>query len=192
MKLEAKMQNETLKVIRNRRSIRKYTAEQISDEEVKAIVEAAIYAPTGMNLQGWHFSVVQKPALIAKIRKTMKENILNSGVPGMVERAKAPDFAAFHNAPTILFLSADEKSGVAQIDCGMAAENICLAAESLNIGSCIMTSSAILFVNDAAGELAHEIGFPAGYKHMCAVTLGYKAEHPTAPERKSGVVNYVK
>ncbi len=186
------MQNETLKVIRNRRSIRKYTAEQISDEEVQAIIEAAIYAPSGMNLQGWHFSVVQKPALIAKIRKIMKENILNSGVPGMVERAKTPDFAAFHNAPTIIFLSADEKSGVAPIDCGMAAENICLAAESLNIGSCIMTSSAILFANDAAGELAREIGFPAGYKHMCVVTLGYKAEQPTAPERKSGVVNYVK
>jgi nitroreductase len=40
------MQNETLKVIRKRRSIRKYQAEQISDEEVQAIVEAALYAPT--------------------------------------------------------------------------------------------------------------------------------------------------
>jgi nitroreductase len=186
------MQNETLKVLRKRRSIRKYKAEQVKDEEVQAIIEAAIYAPTGMNLQGWHFSVVQKPALIAKIRKTMKENMLNSGVPGMVERANAPDYAPFHNAPTIIFLSAEEASRFAQIDCGIAAENICIAAESLNIGSCILTSSANLFLGANSAELGREIGFPAGYKHVCTVTLGYKDENPTAPERKSGLVNYVK
>jgi nitroreductase len=159
---------------------------------VQAIVEAAIYAPTGMTLQGWHFSVVQQPALIEKIRKTMKNNLLNSGVSGMVERAKSPDYAAFHNAPTILFVSSDAESHFSQIDCGIAAENICIAAESLNIGSCIMTSSANLFLNDASGELAREIGIPAGYKQVCAVTLGYKAEKPSTPERKSGLVNYVK
>jgi nitroreductase len=186
------MQNETLKIIHARRSIRKYQAKQISNAEVEAIVEAAIYAPTGMNLQGWHFSVVQNEALISKIRRTMKENMLNSGNPAMIERASAPDYAAFHNAPAIIFLSADAESHFAQIDCGIAAENICIAAESLNIGSCIMTSSANLFLNDADGALSREIGIPTGYKQICAVTLGYKDENPTAPARNPGLVNYVK
>ena len=46
------MHNETLKVIHARRSIRKYQAKPISDTELDEIVEAAIYSPTGMNLQG--------------------------------------------------------------------------------------------------------------------------------------------
>ena len=186
------MQNETLKVISKRRSIRSYKPEQISEEEVQAIVEAAIYAPTAANLQSWHFSVVQNPALIAKIRETLKQNMLNSKVPGMAERASAPTFKAFHGAPTIIFLSQEASSNFGQIDCGIAAENIALAAESLNIGSCIMTSSVNLFLNDAAGELAREIGIPAGYKQVCAVTLGYKGENPQASARKDNLVNYVK
>jgi Nitroreductase len=186
------MQNETLRVIRNRRSIRKYTTEQISDSEVQAIVDAAIYSPTGMNLQGWHFSIVQSPALLDKIHKTLRENMLHSGVQAMVDRASSPEFVAFHNAPTIIFLSSVADSRFAQIDCGIAAENICIAAESMDIGSCIMTSSANLFLNDASGDLAREIGIPEGYKQVCAVTLGYKAEHPLAPERKANLINYVK
>lgn len=186
------MQNATLKVIRNRRSIRQYKPEQISDEEVQAIIEAAVYAPTAINLQDWHFSVVQNAALLAKMRKIIKENMLNSGNPGMAERAQTPGYTAFHNAPTVIFLSAKEDSRFAQIDCGIAAENIALAAESLNIGSCIMTSSANLFMNDTSGEISRELGIPAGYKQICAVTLGYKAEHPTVAPRRDGTVNYIK
>ncbi|NMC86341.1 MAG: nitroreductase family protein [Anaerolineaceae bacterium] len=186
------MHNETLKIIHARRSIRKYQAKPISDTEMDEIVEAAIYAPTGMNLQGWHFSVVQNEALLTRIRRTMKENMLNSGNPAMVARASAPDYAAFHNAPAIIFISADAESHFAQIDSGIAAENICIAAESLNIGSCIMTSSANLFLNDADGALSREIGIPAGYRQICAITLGYKDEAPAAPARKPWLVNYVR
>jgi nitroreductase len=186
------MQNETLTVIHRRRSIRNYKPEQIGDVELHAIIEAAIYAPTGMNLQGWHFSVVQNPELLARLRRTMKENMLNSGVPAMVERASAPDYSALHNAPTIIFLSADKYSRYAQIDCGLAAENICLAAESLNIGSCVLTSSANLFLADKSSALGHELGFPAGFVHVCSVTLGYKNEDPAPKDRNADLVTYIK
>jgi nitroreductase len=45
--------NETLKVIRNRRGIRNLKDEQIKKEELDAILEAGLYAPSGMNLQDW-------------------------------------------------------------------------------------------------------------------------------------------
>ena len=186
------MQNETLSVIRRRRSIRKYKAEQVSDEEVQAIIEAAIYAPSGQNLQGWHFSVVQNHELIVKMRESMKDNMRATGNEAQFARANDPAFVPFFNAPTLIVISAEFGSRFAQIDSGIAAENIALAAESLNIGSCIMTSSTMVFAGANATALKKAIGMPDGFEHVCTVALGYKDENPEAQPRKSSTVNYVK
>ncbi len=186
------MLNETLKVINSRRSIRKYKGEQITGAELQEILKAALYAPSARNQQAWHFSVVQNKALMGKIQKIMKENMLNSGDDFSVERASAPGFIAFHNAPTVIFISADEKAGKTEIDCGIAAENISLAAESLNIGSCILTSSEHLFARDKDGALKKELGFLDGYRHVCSVVLGYKdCENPPAAPRKDDLITYL-
>ena len=184
--------NETLKVINNRRSIRSYKSEQIPDSDLQSIVNAGLYAPSAMNLQKWHFSVVQEEAMLAKLRRMLKEEMLHCGNDFMAARASDPDFVGFHNAPTIIFLSADEKAGHAQIDCGAAAENIALAAESLNIGSCLMTSSNLIFESEQGDALKQELGIPQGYKHICAITLGYKAEAPSASPRGENLVNYIR
>ncbi|MHC1740162.1 MAG: nitroreductase family protein [Anaerolineaceae bacterium] len=187
------MQNETLKVIRNRRSIRAYKAEQISDEEVQAILEAALYAPSANNSQGWHFSVIQNAAELEKLRACMKTNMRKSGIEGVRLRANDPTYVPFFNAPTLILITAEIGARSAQIDSGIAAENIALAAESLNIGSCIMTSSAFLFSGSNCEELKTELGVPETYEHICTVALGYKdGEQPIAQARKSGTVNYVK
>jgi nitroreductase len=186
------MQNETLSVIHHRRSIRKYKAEQISDEEIQAIIEAAIYAPSGQNLQGWHFSVVQNHELIVKMRESMKDNMRATGAAAQIARANDPAYVPFFDAPAVIVISAEFGSRFAQIDSGIAAENVTLAAESLNIGSCIMTSSAMVFAGANADELKHAIGIPEGFEHTCTIALGYKAENPPAHERKNGTVNYVK
>lgn len=185
------MENEILKVIHNRRSIRNYTQDPVSDEAIEAILEAGIYAPSAMNQQEWHFTVVKDPQLMKKLRDIMKENMLNSGVPAMVERASAESFVAFHNAPVLIFLSADEKVRSALIDGGIAIENMALAAESLGLGSCIMTSSVILFNADQDGALVRELGFPTGYKHVCTLSLGYKAEFPEPKPRRDNLVNII-
>jgi nitroreductase len=185
------MKNETLNVLLSRRSIRKYKSEPLKQEDLDAILEAAIYAPSAMNGQGWHFSVVRDEKLLKKLQTTMKENMLRSGVDRLVERASEPGFVGFFAAPVLIFLSTPADAPSGQIDCGIAVENIALAAESLGIGSCIMTSSQLLFADDKGGTLAREIGFPEGYKHVCSIAVGYKGENPPAKERKTGLVNYV-
>lgn len=59
--------NETLINIRNRRSARKFKNEQIKDEELNAILEAGQYAPSAMNQQSWHFTVIQNNELLKKL-----------------------------------------------------------------------------------------------------------------------------
>ena len=185
------MQNTTLSVIHNRRSIRKYKPEQITNEEIKEIMDAAIYAPSAMNRQNWHFSVVQNPELLAKMRESMKEGMRASGEEFLVSRANDPKYVPFFSAPTVIIVSGSKEDHSTQINCGLAVENITLAAESLNIGSCIMTSSVMTFNTPNGDELKREIGIPEGYDHVCAVTLGYKDETPAAKDRASGIVNFV-
>lgn len=187
------MSNETLKVILNRRSIRKYNKEQISEWELGEILKAAIYAPSARNQQEWHFSVIQNEDLLGKIKDLLKEYMINSGVPFMVERASAPGFVGFYDAPTVIIVSAKNDAFQRLIDCGIAAENIALAAEAVGVGSCILTSSQLLFDHEVNGGLSKELGIPEGYSHVCTVTLGYKdGELPRAAPRSEGLVTIIK
>ena len=56
--------NEILKTIKSRRSVRAYTEQQISQEDLSTILEAATYAPSGMGLQTWHFTAIQNGAVL--------------------------------------------------------------------------------------------------------------------------------
>lgn len=184
--------NETIKVIKNRRSIRKYKAEQITDSELQQILECALYAPNARNQQMWHFTVIQNKDMLDRMVGIIRENILNSGIEFLIERASAPDYNTFHNAPTVVLVTGDEKVKFVQFDCGAAAQNIALAAKSLNIGSCIMTSSVFVFASEKGNELKKELGIPDGYNHICAIALGYRdGENPDAPPRNKNVVNYI-
>jgi len=185
--------NDTLKTIKSRRSYRSYQPKQIKDEELKTIMESAVYAPTAMFQQKWHFTVVQNKDMMKDITDTARENILNSGMDFMVQKAKDPNFNPMHNAPTLVIISGDDNGKFVEIDCAAAAQNIMLAAESLNIGSCVMTSSELWFNSEKGKSLFKALGIPDNYRHVCAITLGYKgdAELPDRT-RKTDVYNYVK
>jgi nitroreductase len=184
--------NETLNVIKNRRSIRKYKAKQISDAELQAIVESALYAPNAMNQQKWHFTVIQDKDMLDKMVDIIKENIMNSGIEFLIERASAPGYNTFHNAPAVVFVTGDEKAKFMEISCGAAAQNIALAAASLSIGSCVMTSPEFLFASDKGNALKKELGIPGGYNFMCAVALGYtKGGKLSTPPRSKDVITYI-
>lgn len=182
-----------LDAIKNRRSIRKYKTAQIADAELKTLIESALNAPTARNEQKWHFTVIQNPALLDEMVKTIKANLLNSGIPFFVERASAPDYHTFYHAPTVVLISADESAPLAPLDCAAAAENLIIAAESLNIGSCFITSASSLFALPKGDEYRFKLAIPDGYKFVCAITLGYKdGDTPTAPPRYQDVINYIK
>lgn len=183
--------NETLNIIRNRRSIRKFKAEQIPDPELEEILDCALYAPNARNQQKWHFTVIQKKETLEEMERLMKENMIQSGVEFLAKRAQDPNYHPFFKAPTVILVTGDETARFVEIDCGAAAQNICLAAESLRIGSHIMTLSEFLFASEKGNELKKGIGVPDGYKHICTIALGYKDETPAAKPRNKDVINYI-
>ena len=114
---------QTLDAIKTRRSIRKYKAEQITDEQLDAILEAGTYAATGMGKQSPVIVVVQKPELIAKLSK------MNAAVMGTTSDP-------FYGAPTVLIVLADPERGTYVEDGSLVMGNLMLAAHALDIGSC--------------------------------------------------------
>ena len=184
--------NETIKTINSRRSIRKYQDKPIPDAEMKTIAEAAIYAPSAMNQQKWHFTVVQNPEMLTKMNDTIRKNLLNSGVEFLAERAKDSNFNVFHGAPALIMVTAEEGVRFTEIDCGAAAENIALAAASLDIGSCLVAMAEFLFASDDAGKIKQEMGIPENYRHIITVVLGYKDMEPPTPPKNKDAINYIK
>jgi nitroreductase len=185
--------NETLQVIKKRRSVKQYKAEQIPDADLQHIMEAAIYAPNARNAQTWHFTVIQDKDMLDTMVGIIKENIMNSGIEFLKGKASEPDYHTFYHAPTIVLVTGDEKDKFRDVSCGAAAENIALAAASLNIGSCVMTSPEFLFASEEGNALTKELGIPDGYTHVCVVALGYtEGKDPATPPRDTDVINYVK
>jgi nitroreductase len=184
--------NETIEVIKRRRSIRRYKPEQIPDAYLQEILDCALLAPNARNQQKWHFTVIQNKEMLNKMASIMKESMLNSGIAFLAERAKDPNFNPFGGAPTVILITTDKTAHFAEIDCALAAENILIAAESLGLGSLIMTSTELLFKSEKGEELKKELGVPEGYEHVCVVALGYKDENPPAKPRRKDVITYIK
>lgn len=64
--------NETLQTIKARRSVRAYTEQQVSAEDLNLILEAATYAPNGMHLETWHFTAIQNKEVLKELNDKIK------------------------------------------------------------------------------------------------------------------------
>jgi len=180
--------NEILKVIKSRRSIRVFKDEQIKEADLQAIIEAGLYAPSGMNKQDWHITVIQDKKILDKMTDMFIALAKKSGKgPG----AK-PGFRIFYGAPTGIVVSAEDNMQYAPVDCAAAVENMLIAAESLGLGAGWEQMNMPLFEGDQGKELIKMLNIPDGYKPIYTFALGYKAENPQPQPRREGTVNYVR
>ncbi len=185
--------NETLKSIVNRRSIRHFKQQQLSDEETNVIIKAGIYAPSAYNKQEWYFTVVQNKDILNDLNVAAKEIASCSNDSKLVELANKKDFDIFYNAPTVVIVSGKKNGLTPIIDCSLATQNMMLAAHSLNIASCWNGIITLLFDSMLADDFSKILNIPAGYKPHHAVSLGY-SDSPTLqpPRRDFSVINYIK
>lgn len=176
-----------------RRSVRKFTEKQLADEDIQQILDAAIHAPNAQNAQQWHFTVVQNVQLMDKLVDVTKKNITKIGIPFLMEKIKSPEYNTFYKAPTVIFVSGPKEGKFADLDGGLASQNIMLAAESLGINSVCLASTGLIFACDEAESLEKELAFPEGYRHVCVIALGYcDGDIPACPERNQDVVSFLK
>ena len=115
--------NPTLQTLLSRRSIRYYQPQQISDEQLEAILQAGLFAPSAMNEQAWKLAVVQNP-------KTLGQ--LADAAMAVTGRDSNP----FYNAPTLIVVFVKKDAIAPFSDGALCLGNMMNAAASLGLGSC--------------------------------------------------------
>jgi len=174
------LNNEVLTAIAERRSIRQYKPEQISGDQLAALLKAAQEAPSARNSQPWHFSVVQDQSIIAKVNDAAVSKLAEQG--GFYATVKD----IFYSAPTVIFISADKDATPwASLDCGIAVQTIALAAQSLGLGTVILGLPMVAWETESADELSKLLKFPDKHTFAVAIAVGYaaasKPAHPIDP-----------
>ena len=176
------MDNAVLQALRTRRSIRSYKPEQITDEELKAVLEAGTWAPTAMGFQDPWIVAVQNPALLEKISR------MNREVWGR-------DLDPFYGAPpyVLVFASDPETWKNAVPDGSLVLGNMMLAAHAIGLGSCWINREREMFATPEGRALMAELGLPEGLIGVGALALGYPAAPPRDPKpRKENYYRIVK
>ena len=171
------METEALEVLKNRRAIRKFKPEQITEEELQAVVEAGTYAPTGGGKQGVQIVVVQKPEDVAEV------NRLNGAVMGN------PNGKPYYGAPTILLVFETEDCMTHELDGAAVCTNLLNAAYAVGLGSCWIHRTKQVFASDEGKALLRKWGLSETLVGVASVALGYA--DGDAPQPKPRKADYV-
>jgi nitroreductase len=185
--------NETLRVIKQRRSIRSYKDEQIKDDELQAVLEAGLYAPNAGD-QAWHFTVVQDKQLLEKLNLAAKEAARLISIPHLKDLGNDEQFDCLYGAPTLIIVSGSEQAPMPlEADCAAATQNMLLAAESLGLGSCWIFFVLLAFQSPQGTELRKELKMPEGYRPYYSAVFGYKNDaKANVPARKPNLITIIK
>jgi nitroreductase len=144
-----------------RRSVRRYTDQAVTEEQVNALLSAAMAAPSASNRRPWHFVVIRR-------RETL--NALAGGHPYAKMLYQAPLCVAVCGDPSV-------SAAFWVQDTSAATENILLAATGLGLGAVWLG----VHPDTEREHLVSEIlGLPAGIRPLCLIAVGQPAEHPPA------------
>lgn len=168
--------NAVIESLIERRSVKSYKAQQISDQELDIVLEAATYAPTGMNKQSPIMVVVQDAELIAKIAK-MNAQVMNF------------DGDPFYGAPTVVIVFGNTEILTWMEDATLVAGNLLNAAHAVGLGSCWIHRGRQVFEMPEGIELKKQWGVPESYTGVANIILGYQ-DQPAKP-RGARKENYI-
>lgn len=160
------------KAIISRRTIRRFKQEPIDRNVLKKLINAARVAPSAANLQPLEYFIVDKKELCSKVFETLgwAGYIKPKWIPGGIERPTA----------YIIILVRENISKYSQWDVGLSAENIMLAAEEENIGSCML-------LNVKREQLREVLKIPESLRIDSVIALGYKSENSVMEEMKDSI-----
>jgi len=193
--------NDFIKMMVNRRTIRRFKQEQIKSDELEQILQAGLFAPNAGGRQSAIIVVCQNAAMNDELGQLNRqtETIVNPS-PGRIsfEQPSILDDIniknAFYSAPTVLTLFARKDIYNLTGDCFVAAENMVIAAQSIGIGSCIVGRSSMTFATERGREIQTAWGISDEFEARIHVVFGYPLDEtpPKAKPRNDGRVIFAK
>lgn len=178
------MQTSALQVIHERRSIRRYKDTPIPSADLERILDAGIWAPSALNKQPWHFTVITDRALI--------DSIHAQGAAWLKQtEGRVVEKHCLHHAPCVLLVSGRADNHWAPIDCALASQNVLLAARALGYGSCFIGMLSQWLQSPAAADFLTQCHIPDGYQPQHFIALGTPDEVAPAPARIEQTITYL-
>jgi nitroreductase len=162
---------DVFEAIKKRRSVRAYTSEKVSDEDVERLIEAARWAPSAGNIQPWEFIIVKN----AETKRRLSDAALRQ--------------TFIEKAPVVIVVCADVTRSswgygsrgtnlYCLQDTAAATENMLLAAQALGLAACWVGA----FHEDAVAKV---INAPRNLRPVAIVPVGHPAEKTSAPQKRS-------
>ena len=182
------MKNQTLVDIRSRRSVKKYTDQPVPRELVEAVVEAGMYAPSGMNRQS--------AIILAVTDKEMRDRLSRMNLDiiiGKQLKTSSGHSDPFYGAPVVLVVLAKKDCPTRVYDGSIVLENMLLAAHSLGLGACWIHRAKEMFETEEGKQILQDLGIIEEYEGIGHCILGYPAPDALKPQspRKPDYVRWV-
>jgi len=166
--------NEILNALKSRRSIRRYAETQVPDELLDQVLEAGLYAPSGMNTQG---------AVAVAVRDKETRDLLSRLNAAVMGSENDP----FYGAPCVIVVLADPTIyGGWHCDGSLMMGNLMNAAYAVGLGSCWIHRAEQVFDSEDGKALLRKWGLPEHLRGIGNCILGYAAETPAPRPRKEG------
>jgi coenzyme F420-0:L-glutamate ligase/coenzyme F420-1:gamma-L-glutamate ligase len=194
-----KMARDFISMIKNRRSVKEYSSKEVPNELLCRILEAGRWAPSAHNAQPWRFITIQDPSIKKRLALAMASrwdrDMSKNGLPKeQRENLIKTSVERFENVPviTIVCLTVENMEKypddrrkkieyiIAVQSVAAAIENMLLAAHGEGLGSCWFC--APLFCQDVVRMI---LKIPQHVDPQALITLGYPADRPNPPPRKS-------
>lgn len=182
-----------LRAMRERRAVRDYTPEPVSQGMIYQLISSASWAPSAMNEQPCHFTVVTDEKLLDEISVKAKAWLLENIdlLPHSAlfrDLVKDDRFHLLYRAPALIIISGPAQGPWTTEDCTLAAQNMMLAATDLGLGSCWIGFAQGWLNTPQARDLLNLSG-----RNLCVapIVIGHpKAVLPPVP-RKSPAITWV-
>ena len=172
--------NEKISNLLARRSIRSYKPEPVREEDIQTIIEAGLYAASGMGRQS--------PIVIAVTDRKVRDELaaMNAEIMGR------PGTDPFYGAPAVLVVLADKAIPTHVYDGALMIGNMLQAAYQIGVGSCWIHRAKEEFASEYGTDLLKKLGIEGDYEGIGNVILGYPAEDPEPKPRSEGRVYFVR
>lgn len=178
--------------IATRHSTRKYQEQMLSDDALKQILDAGRQAPSGKRQNLTHYLVVRKPEVLQKLTDLVQQEFAKMEVTpenqddygGAIKAAKKGNYNFRYNAPVLVILANKIENHNAMADVACAMQDMMLAANALDVGSCWINQLRWLQDNPVLRDYLHSLGMAEDERVYASLDLGYADTPDGLPNRK--------
>ncbi|MDR2572407.1 MAG: nitroreductase family protein [Oscillospiraceae bacterium] len=182
--------NDTLKHITGRYTCRDFKSTPLTKEQVGALADAALAAPSAMNLQPWHVIIVTDKAFVDELDTDGMSILAAAEDKSGYDRIMSRGGKLFYNAPCLVLVLSDG-SDWGTLDCGILCQNVVIGAQSLGRGSCIVGMAGVPLNGPNGDDYKKRLNFPDGHSFAIGVLVGEINSGKEPHEHNKSKVSYI-